>query len=86
MGLLNKIKRVFHQEPPKEIAKKRLQLVLQYDRSGLPPNAIEAVKEEILKALEKFPFVDVNGIAINVSHLDGNEKEKIEIEVPVKGE
>jgi len=85
MGLLDKLKGVFNQEPPKEIAKRRLQLVLQYDRSGLPPNAIEAIKKEILEALKKFPFVDVNGITINVSQPQ-NEKEKIEIEVPVKGE
>jgi len=51
----------------------------------LPPNAIEAIKKEILEALSKFPFVEVDGITINVSQPQ-NEKEKIEIEVPVKGE
>lgn len=71
----------FGRKSSKEIAKKRLQLVLKYDRAGLPPNAIEEVKTAILNALKEFPFIDASGVEINISH---NELEKIEIEVPVK--
>jgi len=83
MGLLNRIKETFVQEPSKQTAFRRLQLILQYDRSGLQPNAIEAIKEAILEALRKFPFVDVDGIEINVSQPQ-DERKRIEIEVPVK--
>jgi cell division topological specificity factor len=71
----------FGKKSSKEIAKKRLQLVLKYDRAGLPPNAIEEVKNAILNALKEFPFIDATGVSINVSH---DDLEKIEIEVPVK--
>ncbi len=82
MGLIGKIKGVFVKPPPKEVAKQRLQLILKYDRAGLPPNAIEAVKEAILNALQEFPFVDVEGVNIHIPEKDADGK--IEIEVPVK--
>ena len=71
----------FGKKSSKDIAKKRLQLVLKYDRAGLPPNAIEEVKNAILNALKEFPFIDANGVSINISH---DDLEKIEFEVPVK--
>ncbi len=83
MGFFDKVREVLGKEPPKEVAKKRLQLILKYDRAGLPPNAIEAVKEAILKALEEFPFIDTKGVNIHIPNSDG-ESGKIEIEVPVK--
>jgi len=73
----------FRREQSKEIAKKRLMLVLKYDRAGIPPRAIEEVKKAILNALKEFPFIDASSISINISH---EELEKIEIEVPVKTE
>ncbi len=71
----------FESSKSKDIAKKRLQVILKYDRAGLPPNAIDEVKSAILKALRDFPFVDVDGVKINVSTGAG---EKIELEIPVK--
>ena len=71
----------FGRKSSKEVAKQRLQLILRYDRAGLPPNAIEDIKNAILKALDAFPFVDTKNIKLNVS---GNDAEKIDIEVPVK--
>jgi cell division topological specificity factor len=83
MGLVDKIREAFGRPPTKEIAKKRLQLILKYDRAGLPPNAVEAIKDAILKALKDFPFIDASGVTINIASED-NSKGKIEIEVPVK--
>ncbi|MEO2083020.1 MAG: cell division topological specificity factor MinE [Desulfurobacteriaceae bacterium] len=83
MGLLDKIRQTFGSQPASEVAKKRLELILKYDRAGLPPNAINAVKDAILEALKDFPFIDINGVNINISE-NGEEREKIEIEVPVK--
>ena len=83
MGFIDKLKGAFGKPPAKEVAKKRLQLILKYDRAGLPPNAVEAVKEAILKALEEFPFIDTSGVNIHISESE-NTKGKIEIEVPVK--
>ena len=83
MGFMDKLKEAFGKPPAKEVAKKRLQLILKYDRAGLPPNAVEAVKEAILKALEDFPFIDTKGVNIYIPE-NNDEQGKIEIEVPVK--
>jgi cell division topological specificity factor len=83
MGLMDRLRGAFGRPPAKEVAKQRLQLILKYDRAGLPPNAIEAVKEAILSALREFPFIDVNGVNIHIPENE-SEKGKIEIEVPVK--
>ena len=83
MGFVDKLREAFGRPPAKEVAKKRLQLILKYDRAGLPPNAVEAVKEAILKALEDFPFIDTKGVNIHIPEGD-SEQGKIEIEVPVK--
>jgi cell division topological specificity factor len=85
MGLVRKIKEAFSKPPAKEVAKKRLQVILKYDRAGLPPNAIEAVKEAILKALEGFPFIDTKGVNIHIPEQE-HPKGKIEIEIPVKNQ
>ncbi len=81
MGLVNKIKEAFGRKPSKDLAKQRLQLILKYDRAGLPPNLIEEVKNAILNALKDFPYIDASGVSISISEHD---EEKIEIEVPVK--
>ena len=83
MGFMDKLKEALGKPPAKEVAKKRLQLILKYDRAGLPPNAVEAVKEAILRALEEFPFIDTKGVNIHIPEPE-NDKGKIEIEVPVK--
>ena len=83
MSLVDRIREAFSRPPAKEIAKKRLQLILKYDRAGLPPNAVEAVKDAILQALKDFPFIDASGVTINIAN-EENSKGKIEIEVPVR--
>ncbi|ADU96260.1 cell division topological specificity factor MinE [Thermovibrio ammonificans] len=82
MGIFSKIKGALGKPPAKEVAKQRLQVILKYDRAGLPPNAIEEVKKAILAALEKFPFIDTSGV--NISIPEDKDKGKIEIEIPVK--
>ncbi len=81
MSLVNKLKEAFGRKPSKDLAKQRLQLILKYDRAGLPPNLVEEVKNAILNALKDFPYIDASGVSINISEQD---EEKIEIEVPVK--
>ncbi|WP_456398061.1 cell division topological specificity factor MinE [Desulfurobacterium sp.] len=72
----------FHRKPSKDVAKQRLQVILKYDRAGLPPNAVDSIKDAILNALKDFPFVDVSGIRINFPQDD--REEKIELEIPVR--
>ncbi|WP_457568659.1 cell division topological specificity factor MinE [Desulfurobacterium sp.] len=74
----------FNRKPSKDVAKQRLQVILKYDRAGLPPNSVDAIKNAILNALKDFPFVDVSGIKINFPQ--DEKEEKIELEIPVKTE
>jgi cell division topological specificity factor len=49
----------FNRKRSKETLKDRLKLVLDYDRSGLAPGQMEALKSELLKVIKKyFPSVD----------------------------
>ncbi len=49
----------FNRKRSKETLKDRLKLVLDYDRSGLAPGQMEALKSELLKVIKKyFPAVD----------------------------
>jgi cell division topological specificity factor len=83
MGFMDKVMGAFKKPSARDIARQRLQLILKYDRAGLPPNAIDEVKNAILNAIKDFPFVDASGVTINISP-NGDNREKIEIEIPVR--
>lgn len=49
----------FRNRRSKDTLKERLKLVLDYDRSGLAPGQMEALKSELLKVIKKyFPSVE----------------------------
>jgi cell division topological specificity factor len=49
----------FGRKRSKETLKDRLKLVLDYDRSGLAPGQMDALKSELLKVIQKyFPALD----------------------------
>ncbi len=73
-----------NRKKPKDVAKQRLKLAIFFDRKKINPKAVDAIKEAIIEALSRFPFVDTRGIKIHAFHQVGDDK--IEIEVPVKGE
>jgi cell division topological specificity factor len=51
--------RFFGRKRSKETLKDRLKLVLDYDRAGLAPGQMEALKSELLKVIQKyFPSVE----------------------------
>ena len=80
-----KIKNKLFGKPAKEVAKQRLQVILMYDRAGLPPNSVELIREKIISALRGFPFVDPKGVEVHITELRSGQG-TIEIEIPVKGE
>ena len=53
------------QESSAEAAKRRLQFVLVHDRINLPPETLQAMKEEILQVISK--YVQVAGEAIDIA-------------------
>jgi cell division topological specificity factor MinE len=67
----------------KDEAKKRLTLVLAYERKGLPPNFIERLKDELVCIFSKYPQFDVSRIEIEIRK-ENDDFEEVWIGVPFK--
>jgi cell division topological specificity factor len=65
------------------IAKERLQFILVHDRINLPPERLEAMKEEILAVISKYVSVDSEHVDIALQSRDrGN---LLVAEIPFSG-
>lgn len=65
----------------KAIAKERLRLVLIHDRSGIPPELLNVLKNEIITVISKHVRVEREGIQIRLSHTQGLTK--LEADIPI---
>ena len=74
---------LFKSRKSKEVAKKRLQLVLSYERSGLPPNIVEEIKRDLVSIFGKYPYFDADNIEVNLKKEDVN-REQLWISIPIK--
>jgi cell division topological specificity factor len=73
---------LFRHNKSKDEAKRRLTLVLTYERKGLPPNFIERLKDELVEIFSKYPQFDVSRIEVDIK---GNENfEEVWIGIPFK--
>jgi len=73
---------LFGPNKSKDEAKRRLTLVLAYERKGLPPNFIERLKDELVDIFSKYPQFDVSRIEIDIK---GNDDfEEVWIGIPFK--
>jgi cell division topological specificity factor len=73
---------LFGNNKSKDEAKRRLTLVLAYERKGLPPNFIERLKEELVVIFSKYPQFDVSRIEVDIK---GNDDfEEVWIGIPFK--
>lgn len=74
---------LFSRGRSKEEAKKRLTLVLSYERRGLPPNFADRLKEDLILVFSKYPQFEVKKIEVDIR----KEKEGFDelwISVPFK--
>ena len=55
------------EEKSKDIAKKRLQVLLVHDRINLPPRYMENVKDDMLKAISTYMEVNEDQTQINIT-------------------
>lgn len=53
-------------EPSGKTAKRRLQLVLVNDRTGLAPQALENLKNDIIRAIARYLVLDEASIQVEV--------------------
>jgi cell division topological specificity factor len=65
----------------KEMAKQRLRLVLVHDRSGIPPELLQVIKNEIITVISKHVWVDRDAIEMTLSHQQGHTR--LEADIPI---
>jgi cell division topological specificity factor len=68
--------------PSGQVAKDRLQLVLVHDRSGLSPEIIEQMRDEIIAVVSK--YVDVNLEEMDISLSQGKGQSKLIANIPIR--
>lgn len=65
--IFDKILRFLRKQPEsREIAKSRLKLVIIQDRTGVDPEIIEVLKEEMLKLLSKYFEINTDGVEVDL--------------------
>ena len=64
-------------------AKERLQLVLIHDRTDLTPAQLEALKDDLLKAISKYIDIDPEAVQIGVER-DGRSQ-RLVADIPLRG-
>ncbi len=67
----------------KDEAKRRLNIILQYERVGISPSLIENLKKDIVSVLSKYPQLEANKMNLAVR----SERERIpeiHINVPLR--
>ncbi len=67
----------------KEEAKKRLTLVLSYERRGLPPNFIERLRDDLILLFSKYSQFDVERIEVEIK-TEKDDFDELWISVPFK--
>jgi cell division topological specificity factor len=63
-------------------AKERLQLVLVHDRTDLTPAALDALKDDLLKAISRYIEIDADAVQIGVER-DGRSQ-RLVADIPLK--
>lgn len=63
-------------------AKERLQLVLVHDRTDLSPGQLEALKDDLLKAISKYIEIDPDAVQIGLER-DGREQ-RLVADIPLR--
>jgi cell division topological specificity factor len=69
-------------ESSASVAKHRLQLVLVQDRVKLPPEVMEAIKEEIIAVISKYVDIDKEGLEVTLTR--GESLDKLTANIPVR--
>jgi cell division topological specificity factor len=66
-----------------ESAKERLQLVLIHDRTDLTPGQLEALKDDLLKAISNYIDIDPDAVQIGLER-DGRSQ-RLVADIPLRG-
>ena len=64
------------------VAKQRLQLVLVQDRVKLPPEVLEAIREDIIAVISKYVDVEQDGIEVEITA--GSNADRLTANIPLR--
>jgi cell division topological specificity factor len=81
VGFLSKL--LTREPASKDIAKKRLQLVIVHDRQPLSPGLMQTMKNDIILAISKYVEVDEENAQLSISQSAGHHR--IVADIPVQG-
>lgn len=73
----------FRKKRSAESAKDRLQLVLVHDRTDLTPAQLEALKNELIKAISNYIDIDPEAVQIGLER-DGRSQ-RLVADIPLRG-
>ncbi len=74
---------IFNKGKSKEEAKKRLTMVLTYERRGLPPNFTDRLREDLISVFSKYPQFEVKKIEVDIKR-EKEEFDELWISIPFK--
>lgn len=82
---MNIINRLFGRKQPtsRDVAKNRLQLVLVQDRVNLPPDRMDALRDDLIKTISKYVEIDREGIDLSLTQ-EGRHS-RLMADIPVLG-
>ena len=59
--------------PSKEVAKDRLRLILIHDRTAIPPETMDLIRQDILTVISKYVEIDSSEVEIALTRTDEDE-------------
>ncbi|WP_448583629.1 cell division topological specificity factor MinE [Thermocrinis sp.] len=74
---------IFRSNKSKDEAKKRLTLVLSYERRGLPPNFVEKLRDDLVYVFSKYSQFDIDKIEVDIKR-ERENFEELWISIPFK--
>jgi len=82
---MNLLERLFgRRKTSADEAKRRLMMVLEYERKDLPPNFAELLKNDLIKVFGKYPQFAVNRIEVEIKRNPAANTEELWISIPFK--
>ncbi|MEJ7619885.1 MAG: cell division topological specificity factor MinE [Aquificaceae bacterium] len=73
----------FNRGKSKDEAKRRLTLVLSYERKGLPPNFVDRLRDDLISVFSKYPQFEVKKIEVDIRK-DKDDFDELWISIPFK--
>ncbi len=74
---------LFNRGKSKDEAKRRLTLVLSYERKGLPPNFVDRLRDDLISVFSKYPQFEVKKIEVDIRK-DKDDFDELWISIPFK--